>query len=211
MALAFVPEKVAELERLLHLVEEHFNVPAGAVEVADTPRAPGGVVADEDHQAFLAIDLHPRLHPAESPAFELLPFDAGELDDLILDHPASLPERQVAQGAAAEVVLGPRHPLHSACIEIMQMHEVHVGLVEDDDFALLKSGADLASAPTVMLTGGVDNGKGGQKAVEAQAQMQLCRRLASAMLGPVHAVGLQFHDRRINRVDAYFETVKHSA
>lgn len=51
----------------------------------------------------------------------------------------------------------------------------------------------------------------GQKAVEAQAQMQLCRRLASAMLGPVHAVGLQFHDRRINRVDAHFETVEYRA
>gem|GEM_PF-6447515 len=73
-----VTEEVAELERLLHLLEKDLNVPAGAIEVAHAARTPVAVVADEDHQSLLALDLDldPGLDPAQSPAGERLPLRA---------------------------------------------------------------------------------------------------------------------------------------
>ena len=50
--------------------------------------------------------------------------------------------------------------------------------------------------------------KVGQEAIEAEAQVHLCRGLAAAMLRPVHAIGHQFHHRRVHRMNAHLEAVQ---
>jgi hypothetical protein len=55
---------------------------------------------------------------------------------------------------------------------------------------------------------GVHNGKGGKKAVQVEPQVHFGGGLASAVLGPVDAVGDQFHHSGIDGVNPDLETVQ---
>jgi len=179
--------------------------------VAHTGGTPVAVIGDKDHEAQLAIDLHPRLHTAEGPTRQRLPLGPREPYDLVFDHPASFLHVQIAHGTVAEVVLRASHPMHATRSEIKEVSVVHVGFVEDDDFAFLLSGAQFTSAFVVTFPSRIDDGKGGQKAAQAQTQVHLRRSLASAMLSPVHAIGHEFHDGQVNGMDAHFESVQQRA
>ena len=85
----------------------------------------------------------------------------------------------------------------------MQVFEVHIGFVEDDDLAFRQPSADLLGTLVVMLASGIDDGKGGQEAVEPEAQVHLCCGLAPSVLRPVHAVGYELHHGRVHRVDEH--------
>ena len=65
---------------------------------------------------------------------------------------------QVAHGAAAEVILRARHPLHASQVEVMQVREVRIGFVEDDDLAFLLPGTALTGTLVVMLGVNADGG-----------------------------------------------------
>ena len=72
------------------------------------------------------------------------------------------------------------------------MGEVHVSLVEDDDFTRMDIGAKLAGADTVMLGGGAHDGAAGQEALEIEPDMTLGGGFAPAMFGPIQRAG---HER----------------
>lgn len=73
-----------------------------------------------------------------------------------------------------------------------------MGIVGDENH---QARADFASPLVVVLACGVHDGKGGQKAVQIQAQLHFRGRFAPPMLGPVDAVEYQFHHRGIDRMD----------
>ena len=60
-----MPEKIADLEGLLDLLEKHLDAPAAAVEVSDTGRGPVHVVGEENHDDPLAVDFHFGFDPAQ--------------------------------------------------------------------------------------------------------------------------------------------------
>lgn len=117
-----------------------------------------------------AVHLH--LHPGldTSQLHSLL--SALERDDLILDDvPVNL--GVVFDHPEHHVVLGPGDPPDAPVIQIEEMIEIHVGLVEHDDFACGDVRADLAGALAVVLPGGIDNGERGQETVQIEPQVQL--------------------------------------
>ena len=69
----------------------------------------------------------------------------------------------------------------------------------------------VTSTLVVMLASGIDDGKGRQKAIEAEAQVHLCCGLAPPVLRPVHAVGYQLHHGRVHRMEAHLEAVQQRA
>jgi hypothetical protein len=74
-----VPEEGAELQGLLELLEEDFDVPSATIEVALAGRAPVRVVGDKDHQALLSVDFNPGLDASDDPA----PIDLDHLSRTI--------------------------------------------------------------------------------------------------------------------------------
>jgi hypothetical protein len=87
-----------------------------------------------------------------------------EFDDLILDD-VSVSLAVVIDHPEHHVVLGPRDPPDAAMIQIEKVLEVHVGLVENDDFARSDIRADLPGALVVVLLGGIDDGETWQETV----------------------------------------------
>ena len=75
------------------------------------------------------------------------------------------------------------------------MPEVHVTLVKQHDFAAFDPGAQLARPLVVVLAGGVDDHKVGQQTLQVEPHVRFGGGLAPPVLGPVHAVGHQFHHR----------------
>ncbi len=71
----------------------------------------------------------------------------------------------------------------------MEVGEVDVGLVKQGDFAVLQTGAEGHRTGVVVVTGFLDDGKAGQKALEVESQVEFGGGFAAAVLGPVHAVG----------------------
>ena len=55
---------------------------------------------------------------------------------------------------------------------------------------------------------GVDNGKGGKKAVQVEPQVHFGGGLASAVFGPADAVGDQFHHGGIDGMNPELETAQ---
>ena len=97
MACLELPEKIADLEGLLDLLEKHLDAPAAAVEVADTGRGPVHVVGEENHDDPLAVDFHFGFDPAHPAG--ILP--AGNPQgDLVIPQDRSL---RLAQALAANM------------------------------------------------------------------------------------------------------------
>ena len=62
--------------------------------------------------------------------------------------------------------------------------EVDVGLVEKGDLSVTEVGAEGGCAGVVVVGGFLDDGAGGQKCLEVEAQVELGSGLAAAVLRP---------------------------
>lgn len=194
------PQEVAQLQGLLELLEERLDAPATAIEVADRPRTLLKVVGDENHPAPLASDLDPRLDPAQEQALAL----AAELNPLVLEDVLLAPGEGLAD-APGEVVLGPGRPARAPLLSSLKPQEVRVGFLEDRDFPGRQARAEFPGPPVLVLPSRVDDREGGREAAQVQPQAHFGGGLPAAALGPVHAVGRQFQDRGVDRVDRHLE------
>ena len=127
-----------------------------------------------------------------------------QCDGLILEDVPIMGE-MVFRRPVFHVVLRAGDPPDATLIQIAEVVEIHISLVKYDDFARLDRRADLAGALVVMLTGGVDNGKRWQEAVQVEPQVHFGGGLAPAVSGPIDAVGDQLDDRGIHCVNPDFE------
>src|SRR5215472_5680903 len=59
-----VAQEIAQLQALLDLFKEHFDLPAAAIQISDTAGAPGEIVRQKHHLAWLAVDFHQSPHSA---------------------------------------------------------------------------------------------------------------------------------------------------
>src|SRR5271170_6386953 len=86
------------------------------------------------------------------------------------------------------------------------MTEVHVTLVKQGDLAAFNPGAHFPRPQVVVLTGGVDDDKVGQKTLQVEPHMGFGGGFAPPVLGPVQAVGHQFHHRGVHHMNGQLET-----
>ncbi len=203
-------EEVADLEGLLDLLEEDFDSPAAAVEIAEACRGPLEVVGEENHNDPFVIDLNPCLDPAQ-PLGILLTRLGREQRDLVIAQDVAFGFFQtLAHDPVVQVVLGPGDPEDAPACQVKKVGEVHVGLVEDGDLAVLQPGTQRQGAGIIVMVSFLDDGEGGEETLQVEPQVHLRGRLATAMLRPVHAVGHQGDGGGIYRVDGPFETVGQS-
>ena len=57
-----VAQEIAQLQALLDLFKEHFDLPAAAIQISDTAGAPLEIVRQKLHLALLAVDFHQSPH-----------------------------------------------------------------------------------------------------------------------------------------------------
>ncbi len=53
-----VAQEIAQLQALLDLLKEHFDLPAATIQISHTAGAPREIIGQELHLAFLTVDLH---------------------------------------------------------------------------------------------------------------------------------------------------------
>ena len=53
-----VAQEIAQLQALLDLLKEHFDLPAATIQISHTAGTPMNIVGQELHLALLAVDLH---------------------------------------------------------------------------------------------------------------------------------------------------------
>ena len=106
----------------------------------------------------------------------------------------------------AHVVLGASDPENATLGQRKQMLEVDVGLVKHRDLSGRQPGAQGDHAATVVVGAFFNYGKGRQEGLQVQAQVQLGRRFAPPVPGPVHTVGNQGDGGGVDAVDGLFET-----
>ncbi len=206
-----VSKEVAELEGLFDLFEEGLDTPPAAIQVANTGGGPLKVVGEKDHDHPLVVDLDPGFNTSKSLGVFSARFGRDE-SDLVVAKDITLGFSQsFAADVVAKIVLGPGDPENAPVGEVEKVGKIHVGLVEDRDFPGFKSGAQGQGAGIVMKRGFLDNGEGRKETLQVQSEVQLGGGLASAMLGPVHAVGHQGDGRRVDRVDGAFEAMRQFA
>ena len=144
-----VAQEIAQLQALLDLLKEHFNLPAATIQISHTASAPPHIVGQKLHLALLAIDLYQSPDPPYrfwiiGPRVFVFEHDKLVAQDAFIRclgqffyHPKT--ERFFAAG----------HPKDSILVEHAQMHEIHVGSVKDNDFTRLNSGADFCGANAI--------------------------------------------------------------
>ena len=200
-----MPEKIADLEGLLDLLEKHLDAPAAAVEGADTGRGPVHVVGEENHDDPLAVDFHFGFDPAQPAG--ILPAGGGNLQgDLVIPQDRSLRLAQaLAANMAAQVVFGARDPEYAAFAQMEKIGKMHVSLVKNRDLSGLQPRAQGQSPRVVVMGSFFNDGKAGKKTLQVEPQVHLRRGLAPTVLGPVHAVGHQGNGGGIDRMDRPFE------
>src|SRR5258705_5556024 len=59
-----VAQEIAQLQALLDLFKEHFDLPAAAIQISHTGGAPLEIVSQKLHLALLALDFHQCSYPA---------------------------------------------------------------------------------------------------------------------------------------------------
>ena len=200
-----VAEEVGQLEGLFEFLEEGFDAPAAAIQVGDGLGAPLQVVRQENHFAELAVHLDEGRDAAE---FDGIMFGGGtgQGDQVVAQNIAARSVLKFADDAALQVILGAGYPEYAALRQVRQMGEIHIRLVEDDDFTRLNMGAKLARSDAVMLGGGVHDGAAGQEGLEIEPDMAFGSSLAAAVFGPVQRAGHQLDGGRIHDVDEPLET-----
>ena len=91
--------------------------------------------------------------------------------------------------------------------QVPEVGVVEVSPVKDHDLTGLDPGADFAGAGAVVLLGHVDDGEGGQEALQVEPQMALGRRLAPPVFGPVHTAGDEFDGGGVDHMDGAAKAV----
>ena len=206
-----VAYEVGELERLLDLLEEHFDIPTAAVEFGDRPRAPFEVVGDEGDLDILAVDFNECDNPAQFARIGFLRRIKLHLNDLVAQDALVPGGFEGARHFVLHVVLRPANPPDVALRQFKEMLELVVRLVEHGDFAGLEVSAQAWGHRAVVVLRRIDDGAAGQEALQVEAQVELGRSLATAVLRPVHAVGDQLDRGRVQRMDRLTEAPKVSA
>ena len=205
-----VAEKIGELESLLDLLEEHFDIPAAPIKVGDTTRAPLHIISQELHFPLDSVHLDQSAHsPHALRVFSFVGLFAREHDFLVgqnlwIGGLAALDDLE------AVARLGAGDPEDTPQEEVVEVVEVHVGLVKDNNLAGLHSRTDLSGPLGIVVTGGINQGKAGQEALEVKPHVALGGRLAPPMLGPVHTFGNQLNSCGVHNVDRPAEPVCHS-
>jgi hypothetical protein len=105
-----------------------------------------------------------------------------------------------------QVVLGAGDPEDAPHRKVGEVGEVHIRLVEDDDFTRLNTGAKLPCPDRVMLGGGGHDGATGQEGLEIEPDMAFGGGLAAAMFGPVQRACHQLDGGQVHDVDEPLET-----
>jgi hypothetical protein len=129
-----VAQEVGQLEGLFEFLEEDFDAPAAAIEIGDGLGAPSDVVGQENQLAPLAVHFDQGGDATQFDGINFLHRRVGQNNQVIAEDTALGAVLEFADDAALEVVLGARDPKDLPCGQVGQMGEVHIGLVEDDDF-----------------------------------------------------------------------------
>ena len=205
-----VPQKIAHFQGLFDLLEENFDPPSRLVKFADTARGPFHVVGDESHLDFPSINFDEHDDKAEAPW--ILFFAPESLQgDLIIPENFS---RRLSQSPLAHmkshVAPGTGHPENTPLRQLMEMTKIDVCLVKEGNFAFCKARAEFPGPAVVVMTGLLDDHKGGKKALQIKPDMAFGRRFAPPVFGPTHAIGHQGNGGGINRVDGSLEATGQS-
>ena len=204
-----VAEEVADLQRLLDLLEEDLNAPSRLIEFADGAGGPVRVVGDEDHYHLLAIDGDNHFNPAQKHGVLFFALRGFQQDEVVSkDVAARLAQHFFAHGVG-HVVLDARHPEDATQGKVVEMGEVDVGLVKQGNLAFLKVSAEFRGTGVVVMAGFLDNGISRQEALEVEPQVQLGGGLAAAVFGPAHAVGHQCDGGGVHGVNSSLEPSGH--
>src|SRR5664280_311095 len=199
-----VSQEIGQLQGLLDLLEENLNLPPAPVEIGHTARTPLQIVGQKSHLPLLPVHFHDSHDPAHQLRRGLV--GVAQHDDFIGKNLRVPGLRHLLDHFVSHVVFGAGDPEHAALIQILQVPEIHVPLVKQHDFAALDPGAQFPRPFVVVLAGGVDNHKVGQQTLQVEPHVCFGRRLAPQVVGPVHAVGHQFHDRGVHHVNRHLET-----
>ena len=205
-----VSEEVTDFEGLLDLFKEGFDRPAATIEIANAGGSPLEVIGQEDHDSFFPINFDQRHNTSES-LWILGPGLGANQSNLVVTKDVSSRFTQTfAANMVAEVVLGPGDPEDAPLVQMQKVGKMHVCLVEDGDLSGLQSGAQGHRPCAVVMGSLLNDGKSRKVALQVQTQMHLGGRLASAMPGPVHAVGDQGDSRGIHGMDRPLKSVRQS-
>ena len=187
-----VADQVAQLQGLLQLLEEHLHLPPRPVQLRHRAGRPPKVVRQEHHLPILAVHLHRRPDPSASRP-------VAQVDHLVLVHPPGhlAPLRHGIRRA----LLHPGHPEDPPFAEVREVRVVRLAPVKDHVFPLFQARSKFPGAAGIRLPGGVDDDISWEEGLEVQADMGLGGGLATAVAGPVHAVGAELDDGGIHDVD----------
>jgi len=199
-----VAQEISELQGLLDLLEEGFDGPAAAVKVSDAGRTPLQVISEEDQFLVTPVDFNQSGNAAHQFGVMVERGGMAQGNDLIPQDATG--GRQGVNHLANHIILGACDPEDPTLEKIEEMGEVQIRLVKNNNLTGTNTSTEFTGAFGVVLSGGVDNGEAGQKAMEVESQMALGRRFAPPVLGPVHAGGDQLNGGGINHVDDAPET-----
>ncbi len=201
-----VAEEVDELHRLLELLEEHFDLPAAAVQVAHGDGTPVQMVGEENHDPFLAVDFDHRRHAAQELRIIFLGVHALEHDQIVAPDAGIGVLGQAFFDFQLEVVFRAGDPENSPGGELPEMHKMHVRFVEERDFPGAQARAEFGRAHVVVLARSVHNGEARQEAQQVEPQMALGGGFAPTVLRPRHTIGHELNRGGIDDVDRAAET-----
>jgi hypothetical protein len=148
-----VAQEIAQLQALLDLFEEHFDLPPAAIQIGHTAGTPTEVVGQKLHLALLAVDPPPGLAPAASAC-------DNWLESLCFEH-----HKFVAQDAfigclgqffndpKTERFFAAGHPKDPILIERTQVHEINLGAVKDHDLTGFNARADFCGPNAIACLG----------------------------------------------------------
>ena len=123
-----VGQEIAQLQALLDLFKEHFDLPTAAIQISHTAGAPLEIVSQKVHLTLLALDFHQSPHSTHGlgiigPGVFVFEHHKFVAQDAFIssfgqsfDHPK------------AERLLTARHPKDAVVIEHAQMDEINFQL-----------------------------------------------------------------------------------
>src|SRR5271169_6358693 len=144
-----VAKEIAQLQALLDLFKEHFDLPAAAIEISHTGGAPLEVVSQKLHLALLAVNLHQSSHPAHRFGVIGTRVFVFEHHKLVTQDAFICCLGQFFNHQQTERLLAAGHPKDPVLIERTQVHEINIGAVKNNNLARLNSGAEFCGANTV--------------------------------------------------------------
>ena len=209
--LAAVPKEVAQVQRLLDLLEEGLDAPARLVQIADARRRPLEVVGEERHLPVFSINLDDRDNPPHALRVVLPLAGIPDLNDVVAQDAARGLFQPPFDAAQLHALLHPADPEDAALGQVEKMGVVDIGHVKYGDFARFQASAQLMRLGAVVSLGRIHDREGRQETLQIQPQVQLGGRLAPPVLRPVHAVGEQLDRRGVQHMHRPFEAAGQAA